>query len=384
MKKIIYLTLSFLLVVSASAKAESKDWREDLQKKLIIIDKGRDDGVAFDGEIGLYLKDLQTKKTFAMNTYTPWYLASVIKVPVALELFRQVYLRKIRLTDKYSIKKSDYVDGSGEVNWLEPGQIVDIDFLVKQMLMHSDNAATDIIIRLIGRAASGQNEINDKNAEAVGLTHINDNLKALLPEENFGPITSILTVRRLVFSQFHPRAKTELSNMDYFTLKKIKEPTMKVTKLAEMLNLTVDDLQLKDLDSAYNRYYASGYNSGPLSGVVKLLEKMHLAKISSKEIPYAGLILSLMRNCKTGHKRIRVGLPKSAQFAEKTGTKHKASCDSGIITFQNKAGPRNVIVASCLRNYSDPDSRLEIFQKIGAALTAVFSDQPNSEQQDAS
>ncbi|MCU0445325.1 MAG: class A beta-lactamase-related serine hydrolase [Microscillaceae bacterium] len=76
--------------------------------------------------------------------------ASVIKVPILLELFNQVQQKKIKLSKKHTLQESDKAGGEGEVQKIKIGKKLTIKYLAREMIRTSDNTATNILIQHLG------------------------------------------------------------------------------------------------------------------------------------------------------------------------------------------------------------------------------------------
>jgi beta-lactamase class A len=76
--------------------------------------------------------------------------ASVIKIPILLELFKQVQNKQIKLSEKYILKNEDKVGGAGELQNAKAGKKLTINQLAKEMIRTSDNTATNILIQRLG------------------------------------------------------------------------------------------------------------------------------------------------------------------------------------------------------------------------------------------
>jgi beta-lactamase class A len=316
-------------------------WNQKLQSRMVSISK------AFDGELGLYVKDIDNGTSYSMNADTFWYLASSIKLFVLIEVLNKVEKGALNLTDAFQIQKSHYRDGSGQTNWVEPGQSVSLRFLVEQMMIESDNAATDILISL------------------VTLDDLNKSLKLLGPA-GFNPITTLLNVRHLVFSEFHPKAK-ELTNMDFITLKRTKEEILKTKKLAELIGIEKKELAPLSITAAYERYYEKGLNSGTLLAYAEILEKIARGQVINQARSQE--IVDLMRRCYTGKDRIVAGLDKKLRFAHKTGTQHRRACDMGILSYIDKDKAKKAVVVACTQKFRSAAAANEVFRKIGEAIS---------------
>ena len=76
--------------------------------------------------------------------------ASVFKVPVIVELYRQVEAGAVSLEEELALREEDKVPGSGILQELSPGLMVTLRDLVSLMMIVSDNTATDLLIEKVG------------------------------------------------------------------------------------------------------------------------------------------------------------------------------------------------------------------------------------------
>jgi len=79
-------------------------------------------------------------------------LASVFKVPVMVELARQMQSQQstLKLGSKLALKASDRCIGSGSLQHKPEGTLVTVQQLIEWMETRSDNTATDMLFRHIG------------------------------------------------------------------------------------------------------------------------------------------------------------------------------------------------------------------------------------------
>lgn len=289
-----------------------------------------------DGTYGIYIKSLSTAEEFSLNADRIWYLASAIKLAVATELYKQINQGKIRFEDSHIISSSDYRDGAGKTNFVKVGGVTTIRQLTEQMLIESDNTATDILIA------------------RLGIENINKSLNEIVPS-GFSPISTILDVRRLAYREFNPKA-SDLDNMDFFALKKIKRESKKISWLKKKLNLRQDQLQVPTLREAFEKYYDTRLNSGTLPAYAQLLA--YSAKNSD--------LMKIMSKTLTGDKRLSKSLPKGFNFAHKTGTQLARICDMGIVY---KTDPqKGLIITVCAEKFKSSENAEKVFQKIAKAI----------------
>ena len=102
------------------------------------------------GQLGVYVKDMQTGISVSYHGEDAWYLASTVKVPIAIAVMRRVEQDDLTLDSPVTLLASDYVDGAGPTNSHAPGKALSVRYLLDQMLIHSDNTASDMLIRLVG------------------------------------------------------------------------------------------------------------------------------------------------------------------------------------------------------------------------------------------
>ena len=327
-------------ILSSTAK-RTPNWAKIMQKKVKLLEKD------FEGEFGIYVYDLENNDAFNYNADELWYLSSAIKVPVAIGLMKMVDQKKVKLSDKVTISKADYRDGAGPVNWLKPGSKVSYRYLLKQMLIYSDNAATDLIIK------------------KVGLNTINFMVQQSLSSKSFGPITTLLDVRKKAYGNIHPKAK-ELSNTDYFLIKKKRGPEKRLKELIRLLRVEQKDLVLPTVDAGFDKYYEEGWNSSTLVGYAELLKKLLSNQLLSKKS--TRILLKTMTGIQTGKKRIRKGLSRKLFFTHKTGTQHRQACDIGM------AGPKKtkkakVLILVCTKKWEKLANAEKLMAKVGKMVS---------------
>jgi beta-lactamase class A len=76
--------------------------------------------------------------------------ASVVKIPLMIEVYRRVERGELRLDELHVLAASDKAAGSGVLLHLHPGLTLTIEDLVYLTMSISDNSATNILIRRVG------------------------------------------------------------------------------------------------------------------------------------------------------------------------------------------------------------------------------------------
>jgi beta-lactamase class A len=309
-------------------------------------------------KIGVYVQDLDTGASASYQAGQRWYLASMVKVPVAVAVLRGVERGQYTLDTTLTLRASDYVDGAGGTNSRPVGAVLSVRYLLEQMIVYSDNTASDMLIDL------------------VGVSEVNALVSSLVPD-GIQRITGLGEIRRILYGSLVPRAD-KLSGQDLILLNRERVDADRLALLARMVDTPRALFQLPTLDAAYKTYYASGLNSGRLDAFGELLGMLAEGQLLTPE--YTGFLLRLMEKVATGTHRIKAGLPPDARFAHKTGTQRRRTCDAGLVrvpdasqALQERPDPqgppgRRVIVVACTRDEpSLAHSELALMQ-VGAAI----------------
>ena len=326
--------------VERTPSATSSPWVKKMHEGVLKIDR------EFEGDLGVYIQDLQTQEAYSLNAVQQWYYASVTKIFVLIELYQQRQFGLIDLDHKIKVERKYFRDGAGPTHQESPGRMVSLKTLMKRMMQESDNTATDMVISVLG------------------LENVNQRAQALLAEEKIGPITSMLTVRDKVYGELHPSAK-QFTNLDYMMLRRIQLPKQRLQKVSSLLRIPTFLFRAQSLDEAYGRYYSQGWNTGSLEALGKLFQKLHAGEVISPEVSRE--ILDLMAQCRTGRRRIVAGLPSDYRFAHKTGTQHRRVCDTGIVT-SPRGKPVSLIV--CAKNFNIQSRAEGMMKQMAQALVA--------------
>ncbi len=108
------------------------------------------------GHIGVIVKDLTTGLSTGINESANMPAASTIKIPVMVEVFRQMAAGAFDLNRQITLEPSDRDDGWGDLDYAPVGMRYSIARLLQLMITESDNTATNMLIRLVGRVHINQ------------------------------------------------------------------------------------------------------------------------------------------------------------------------------------------------------------------------------------
>ncbi|MFN2460857.1 MAG: serine hydrolase [Candidatus Velthaea sp.] len=178
----------------------------DLQSRLAVMSHGAP------GHVGILVHDLSTGLSTGINATANMPAASTIKIPVMVEVFRQMSEGTFDLNRKVALQPSDRDWGWGDLASARTGARYTVSKLLWLMITDSDNTATNMLIRLVGRA-----HINT-TMHALGLrqTRVADYIRSE------GDIRSLRTspfdMVKLLVAMAHDRLVDEWSSREMISI----------------------------------------------------------------------------------------------------------------------------------------------------------------------
>jgi len=121
----------------------------------------------FPARAGVYVKHLTTGEEAAVRADEAFSSASVIKIPIMVRAFLLAEEKKLDLDERVTIRRSDLRDGTGVLQYHDVGLQPTIRDLITEMVITSDNTATDLMTLKVG----GVDRLNEWLANA-GYAHI--------------------------------------------------------------------------------------------------------------------------------------------------------------------------------------------------------------------
>lgn len=342
-----FLALTLALLAWPLAAWAESDWTAPLAARLAALE------ARGDGELGVAVRPLGGGKRFGWRADERWYLASLVKVPVAIELMARVEAGELSLDERLVLRQADYVDGAGPTNWAPPGSALTLGELLEAMLTESDNTATDLLMRRLGVAA------------------VNRRARALVPPRlgPLGPITPLIEVRRHLYRQLHPRAAA-LGGLDFIALQKQGGDADRLAWLAERLDLDPGELRHSSLDAAFDAYYATGLNSARLDAVAELLAALGEGRALGATATER--LLAVMERTISGERRLKAGFGATVRFAHKTGSQRRRVCDAGIAARVAGGVRQRVAIVACVRGEAEVARAEQVLAMVGRALDATL------------
>lgn len=124
---------------------------------------------SFTGNIGFYFKDLQDKEILEINGERVFSAASVIKIPLCLEVLEQCTQGRLDLSSDCPITKSNRVGGTGVIQNLNERYIPTLAELITLAISVSDNIATNELIDIVGGPQAVNNYCEKQGMKATRL-----------------------------------------------------------------------------------------------------------------------------------------------------------------------------------------------------------------------
>lgn len=248
----------------------------ELIKKLQAIEKNSNT------VMGLTAIYIEKNKIIEHNSSQRFFMASTIKLPIAMAFLHRVDEKKDSLDRVIKMDSSNSVPGSGALHYLFEKKKLNIS--LKQILMHtlknSDNSASDALLQ----AANGPKYVA-KRMSALGFknTFINRSIMEMFLDTN---------------------------HVDHSFLKK-RQPVYSWQKISNRV-------PLKEKQLAWQRFQKDIRDTTTPDDMAKLLVKLYKKQALSESS--TDLLMKIMEQCRTGRSRIKGLLPPNVKVAHKTGT----------------------------------------------------------------
>ena len=169
MKRILILLVVVLLQVPTKAQRNDKK----LQQQIEAIIKG------FNGDIGVYVKDLRSGKVVSINADTVYPTASIVKVPILVGVMDKINRGELTYHQPLTYRDSLLYAGVDILGSFKQDEKIELSKVVMLMLTMSDNTASLWLQSLAG-TGTRINQIMD----SLGLVHTRVNSRTPGREAN--------------------------------------------------------------------------------------------------------------------------------------------------------------------------------------------------------
>ena len=273
------------------------------------------------GIAGLAARHFQTGARIRRNADEVFFTASTLKVPLLVELLRQVDRGGIGLDQRVELTDAMRVPGSGVLKELEAGLRPTVRDLAMLMIIVSDNAATDLLLEMVGR----------------------DNLRATTRELGLAKTRIPMSTREILYSM----AGLDPSDPD-------------VTYA-----VAADKLRRHELDPEPDALDEEKSDVSSPDDMCALLEAVHRGDVLSPSSTEAFFDILKRQQHDTV---IPLLLPPGTVVANKTGSYKSVRCDVGVV--YSPSGPYAVAI---MAKQVDGE-RLHVDLAMAAVSRAVYDE----------
>lgn len=320
--------VTFVLLVSAPAAAQKPDLAplETTFKRIANTSRGR---------VGVALIHLESGATIDVRGHERFPMASVVKLPIAIEVLKQVAERRLTLDRVVWLGPSDIRPCCTiERRHAKGGVSFTVIELLEMALIESDNTAADALLKLVGGPDAVERRLRSMGFQYINVDRTEGQLLLDIAGVTYAPPPDVWTIelqRRLLADV--DRASLDLGRARYLT----------------------DE-----------RDTATPYETAQLLGRLQLGDLLPRAETD--------LLLTLMIQTTTGPRRLKGRLPTDTVVAHKTGTTAVVINDAGIITLPADSRiPGRIVLAVYVADSGRPGAMERLIAQLGASAYEFFT-----------
>ena len=306
--------LASMLLLALPPRAWGQGAKSELTRLL------EEDLARYPARAGVYVKNLLTGEEAMVNADQAFSSASVIKIPIMIRAFQLADQNRLNLDERVEIQRSDFRDGTGVFQYLDVGLRPTVKDLITQMIITSDNTATDLMTTKIGGvdslnawlSASGYARTRMVNRgyeyRRKLLAVLNPEFATLTAEETTG--LQYAAADNPLFELYKPLFVGERAKW----VALVRDPANRKTLLEARTRLTVQD----------RSYWVGDMNPRETS---RLLEGIELGTVASAAA--SATMRAILSRQQLGVRRIPHFL--DVPVAHKTGDSPNIANDVGIV-----------------------------------------------------
>jgi beta-lactamase class A len=301
------------------------------EKFARIVDRSR-------GQVGVSLIHVETGATVAVRGDQRFPMASVYKLPIAIELLTQIARRLLTWERTVTLAPSD-IRACCTLSRRHPrgGVSITAGELLELMIVESDNTASDAVMRLVGGPA-----VVERRMRALGFNAINVN-----------------------------RYEGDIN----FEMTGVVNPPPQAEWTLELQYRLISEVTPQALREARERYTSDPRDTSTPDEMARLLGRLQLGNLLPPQ--YTELLLDRMARVKTGPRRIKALLPSDTVVAHKTGTTDVVINDVGLITLpDDSAIPGHLSLAVFVTNGGRASAMQQTIAQLSGAAFEFFTGKP--------
>jgi beta-lactamase class A len=244
-------------------------------------------------DVGVALIHVESGAWVAVNGDRRYPMASVYKLPIALELLTQVAQGRLTLDRQVTLGASD-IRPCCTISRYHPqgGVTMTAGELLELMIVDSDNTSADAVLKLVGGPAVVESRMRSLGFRAININRYEGDI-------NF-EMTGVANAP--------PQSEWTL----------------------ELQRRLIDEVERDALNAARARYTSDPRDTSTPAEMARFLARLQLGDLLPRQ--YTDLLIGLMVRSTTGPRRLRALLPADSVVAHKTGTTAVVINDVGIIT----------------------------------------------------
>ena len=141
----------------------------------------------------IYVWEYENGKFANINGDEIFPTASIIKIPVLIEMFRAIEAKQFKLYDKMTMGEHYRTSGSGSLQFMAQNTAFSMDSLARHMIEESDNTSTNMIMAQIGGKHSVNRALRNWGMEK---THIEN----WLPDLGGGNVSTAREISTMLYN----------------------------------------------------------------------------------------------------------------------------------------------------------------------------------------
>jgi beta-lactamase class A len=319
------LAIALLSLLAAPPASPGDDARiRTLRSELARI---ADDS---DGTLGAAIVEVASGASVSLRGTETFPMASVFKLPVAVVVLKRVDAGALSLDETLPVTRGDVRPFGPISDGWKPGLSRTVGELLDDMMVASDNSAVDLLIRKLGGTKAVQ-----AGLASLGLKGIDVDATELEMLFRFRGLSGLPRDLRITPEELKKRTDA------------------------------VPAAERKKAELAFEKKPSDAATPDALARLLVRLEKRELLSAASTD-----RLLSAMKRCETGDKRIRAGVPKGSVVFDKTGTIGRSANDVGLVRLP---GGRTLAIAVFLKgSYLGEAEREAVSARVAKAAAAAF------------
>jgi beta-lactamase class A len=287
------------------------------------------------GDVGVALIHVESGATLSIHGDRPFPMASVYKLPIALELLTQIDAGTL------SFDRSVFI-GPGDIRacctlsryYPKGGITLSAGELLELMIVDSDNTASDAVLQLVGGPGAVERRMRALGFDAI---HVN-------------------------------RYEGDIA----FEMCGVLNPPPRSQWTLELQRRLIAEVPAPALQDARARYTRDPRDSATPDDMARFLGRLQLGNLLQRAS--TDRLLDLLARAKTGPRRLKALLPPETIVAHKTGTTDVVVNDVGILTLPEDKG--HLALVAFMTNGRRASAMEQTIARLAGAAFEFFTGKP--------